>query len=530
MANPVQLHGIWYFRKRIPKDVLALIGGQPIVKRSLGKGTDAEIKARFLAVALEYERIFQNLRVGIRSLTPEQCHAIAGEIYAELIAGGQGKGNFGFGWAALLYGGREAKENDFVDMGRSRDPMPKLEWLDRTHGERIRKHLSERGILVDDRTYLKLLHAVNDASIQASEVIERNARGDYSEDPRAVRFPDPKKCGVSASDDTKFEKLYDVYCKARKLDEYRAKKYRHFFDSMIAHCGTDDMAQVTEDHLLKWRDMLEASGLSQKTIKEGYFAHVKALFRWARRKKHLPVDPSFDVYVENNDDAEKMRGLTDAEARTILAAALAPFSHLTKAEMAAARRWVPWICAYTGARVNEITQLRACDVIEEDGIWCLDISPEAGTVKNKASRRKVPIHQHLIDQGFLKFAHTKTGAAPFFYSLGRTTAKYPAQSVGNKLAEWVRGLGITDKTVAPNHGWRHRFKTLGRRYCLDDKKLDAIQGHAPNTAGGKYGVFEPAVLLVQIAKIPNFVVEAAETVDRRRRPNAGQADGAGIAK
>ncbi|MEC5293197.1 hypothetical protein, partial [Aurantimonas sp. C2-3-R2] len=32
------------------------------------------------------------------------------------------------------------------------------------------------------------------------------------------------------------------------------------------------------------------------------------------------------------------------------------------------RRWVPWICAYTGARVNEITQLRRQDIKQIDGI------------------------------------------------------------------------------------------------------------------------------------------------------------------
>ncbi|MEY9463866.1 site-specific integrase [Bradyrhizobium ottawaense] len=44
-------------------------------------------------------------------------------------------------------------------------------------------------------------------------------------------------------------------------------------------------------------------------------------------------------------------------------------------ENAAARRWVPWLCAYTGARVNEITQLRACDVIEKAGSACMRTHP-----------------------------------------------------------------------------------------------------------------------------------------------------------
>ena len=56
----------------------------------------------------------------------------------------------------------------------------------------------------------------------------------------------------------------------------------------------------------------------------------------------------------------------------------------------AARRWVPWLLAYTGARPQDITQLRGKDVQAVDGIWTINITPEAGTVKN-AQARRVPL-------------------------------------------------------------------------------------------------------------------------------------------
>jgi hypothetical protein len=67
--------------------------------------------------------------------------------------------------------------------------------------------------------------------------------------------------------------------------------------------------------------------------------------------------------------------------------------------------------------------------------------------------------------GFCKFASRKRGRTPLFYSLERQRnpdRKNPTYtSVGNKLAEWVRSLGIKDPLVKPNHGWRHRFKAVG---------------------------------------------------------------------
>jgi hypothetical protein len=50
-----------------------------------------------------------------------------------------------------------------------------------------------------------------------------------------------------------------------------------------------------------------------------------------------------------------MRGFNDKEANIILSATLAPSSWLMSPENVAARRWIPWLCAYTGARVNEMT-------------------------------------------------------------------------------------------------------------------------------------------------------------------------------
>ncbi|MGY4330997.1 hypothetical protein ACVWWG_005414 [Bradyrhizobium sp. LB7.2] len=47
-------------------------------------------------------------------------------------------------------------------------------------------------------------------------------------------------------------------------------------------------------------------------------------------------------------------------------------SHLISIEMKAARRWLPWLCAYTCARVNELTILYPYDITEHShGLQCL---------------------------------------------------------------------------------------------------------------------------------------------------------------
>ncbi|MCX7144156.1 MAG: site-specific integrase [Proteobacteria bacterium] len=67
--------------------------------------------------------------------------------------------------------------------------------------------------------------------------------------------------------------------------------------------------------------------------------------------------------------------------------------------------WVPLIGLFTGARANEIAMLRLQDLVKQDGIRCFAITHEPDAdeptrTKNRASRRKVPIHPRLLALGF----------------------------------------------------------------------------------------------------------------------------------
>src|SRR5262249_26261003 len=154
------------------------------------------------------------------------------------------------------------------------------------------------------------------------------------------------------------------------------------------------------------------------------------------------------------------------EWRVILQAASA-IKSTTKPDDAA-KRWVPWLCAYTGARPGEITQLRSADVIERDGVPALRLTPEAGTVKS-GETRVVPLHDHIVAQGFLKFAKARKG--PLFYKprtaateVDPTKQKKPAYAqVRQRVAAWVRELGVDDPNLSPVHAWRHTFKRIADR-------------------------------------------------------------------
>jgi integrase len=181
-------------------------------------------------------------------------------------------------------------------------------------------------------------------------------------------------------------------------------------------------------------------------------------------------------------------------------------------EMSAARRWVPWICAYTGARVNEITQLKPKDFLTEKGISVIRIVADA---TKGQEFRVVPLHDHLLAEGLMSYAASR-GSMPLFYDPGRSRGGKDSnphyQKVAERLAEWVRALGVDDKDVAPNHGWRHRFSSLARAVDMHIDVQNIIQGHVGRRTAASYGDAWIETAKREISKIPAYRISGGLTL------------------
>ena len=310
--------------------------------------------------------------------------------------------------------------------------------------------------------------------------------------------------------------VFDAYAKEQQLKPTTSYEWRTNIKALVAFLGHDDVRRLTVDDLDRWRDALlkEVTKLgtirSPTTVKDKYFAALRATLNWALEKRKIKENVALKVVVRVPRKA-KLRdsNFTTIEAHTILSATLKPTTDVISEYLALARRWVPWLCAYTGARVNEISQLRGGDVAEIDGIWTVRITPEAGTVKANIAR-VVPLHPHLIEQGFVAVA-AAAEAAPIFYdpSLARKpgAANRHAKKVGERLAQWVRDdVGITDPNIQPNHGWRHTFKSMAIDAGMPERVADAIQGHAPRSVGQTYGSVSLKTLAAAVASLPRYEV------------------------
>ena len=282
------------------------------------------------------------------------------------------------------------------------------------------------------------------------------------------------------------------------LTDWKAERtyyeFQRALNRLAAHVKHSDPRRVTKADIVSWKTALIGDGKDEKTTGNN-LAAVRALYGWAQRNDHVAANPAVGVVPAKKAGGKAPRlPFSDDEAKLILTAARAQQGY---------RRWIPWLLAYTGARLEEVAQALTTDIREEDGHWILDVCLGDGKVlKNEGSARLIPLHPALIEEGFLKYVRgLKPG--PLFPDAAPDRFGRRGGTATKVLGRWLRGLGITDPRKVAGHSWRHRFKDLCRRFGVPKDVHDAFTGHMAGDVGSQYGLgFAVATLAEAISKLP----------------------------
>ncbi|WP_159946343.1 tyrosine-type recombinase/integrase [Rhizobium sp. 18065] len=338
--------------------------------------------------------------------------------------------------------------------------------------------------------------------------------GDYTGQPNSPMLV-AAEIQVDELPPVELRNLFDRYItelKANGKGTEAEKRWRPVIEDLIAFAKTKDARKINKKTLVAWKDT-KIKTLSPRTVKDVYLTAVNAVFNWAISNDLLDENPASTIKLKVAPKVlNRPKGFTRDEATRILKFSLAyqpkPSSNpqtQEKPQTSAAKNWAPLLCAFSGARISEITQLRKEDIRMEGDTAVMRITPEAGKVKTR-QYRDVPLHKQIIDKGFLEFVETSP-SGPLFYPVmaGKRKAD-PAQTVSGRISNWLQKEGIIPDEVSPNHGWRHAFKTTGREVEIDSRILDAIAGHASRTAGEDYGDVTVIAKKKAIDRLPFFAV------------------------
>jgi site-specific recombinase XerD len=456
--------GVYYYRRTVPDDLKSLVGNGEI-RRTL-RTKDPKLAARrFGEVAREVEAEWAELR-----RRPHESDDKLAATFVSTLADPDATRNEIMATAYGVMDERDIDPDQVADQKALRRTLERAglaSWLGSFTGDTKRRKPSTRlveaveGVLLGQST----------PSSQSSPTLTAILEGWWTEAKAAGRKPSTRE------------------------------SYRNTIANLTGFLGHDSAEKVTADDVVRFKEHRLAQGISAKTVKDSDLAGIKTVFGWAVSNRKLASNPAAGLTIKLGKPKKlRGKGLTEEEATALISAALNVQRQGESERTFWAKRWVPVLAAYSGARVGEVAQLRKQDVRQEGGHWLIELTPEAGTIKTNEAR-KVVLHPHVVELGFPDFARSAPDGHLFLKPSATGDVLGPLQGVKNRLAEFARTV-VTDPNVAPLHGLRHRFKTVGMDAGVSTRVLDAIQGHAARTAGDGYGQVTVKAMADAMAKVP----------------------------
>ncbi|MEM9109393.1 MAG: site-specific integrase [Planctomycetota bacterium] len=241
---------------------------------------------------------------------------------------------------------------------------------------------------------------------------------------------------------------------------------------------------------------------------------VGSILSWCVEKRILKENVAHGVRASKSDQGHECRLPYRPEDLKRIFEDLPVFArgHRPHGGAGHAAYWIPVLALYTGARLEEIGQLMLQDIRTEGGVVFLEIgdAAEGQSVKNAASRRRVPLHQRVIQLGFMDYlAETRRrGHQDLFPHVQSTKAKRTAA-----YSKWVnryfrQACGITDRRKV-FHSFRHTFSDACREAEIPREVRNALMGHRTSGVDQEYGDgFSLRVLdrAVQKIQYPGFQI------------------------
>ncbi|HEY3696748.1 site-specific integrase [Phenylobacterium sp.] len=538
----------WYVKKRVPMD-LRHVENREQIAISLGTTDPREAERRYPFRLADIERRFHELRSELEAQGPVQAALRAGRL--ELLSDADIETLVGdwFRKRAVLrepsfdkLDARTHLHHLAEDESRIRAPDPhdmdpvenaaNRLLLDAGMAARTRKlgrSRTKAAVPVVDRStsqYAYLINLVRRALLADIAVSKDQLDGGQTAtfdplfNPEGGRAPHaPLTASTSAAIGRRtvadLVREYGRYREASYDKESTDRKYKLLFRALEETLGSDfAVAAIKASDCVRVKALLDAlpPNISKRfrgftlgeaaavrkqkglpamaaTTVGGYMQNLSAVFNWAEKQGDWGVhkNPAQGLTGSRRANVQR-RSFTPDELKALFAA-LEPLRDATPTKF-----WVPALAVYTGARAGEICQLRTVDVIEVDGLHCLNLSefgPDGTRVADKrlktaASERIVPLHPAIVEAGFLRFVERQHNHERLFPDLKAG----PKGNFSHEFSKWFgrfkRRVGFAQPSLV-FHSFRHGFRDACRMADIGDETARALGGWSAINQATRYG-------------------------------------------
>jgi integrase len=286
----------------------------------------------------------------------------------------------------------------------------------------------------------------------------------------------------------------------------KGKRFAKFVKNAPLGAITLDMAQRYLD------DVAKEGSAATVNLHHGL---CKAVFEHARNERHL-----FGRDRENPFSFKRRRAVKNHKAKFTVEELNALFgSPVFTGRQTAPKKYkpttaVPWAAAialFSGATLEEIAQLRPCDIRKERGDgMVIEITPDAavsGRLKRDARHRIVPLHPVLEEIGLLKYRDALPRNAHRVFPdlvIGGKGKDHLGAALGKAFRRWRESVGVvsTPGRKLDFHSFRHTFyKAMEDTGSIPENDRKRIAGHLIPGMEGVYSGPELSRVAPLVAKV-----------------------------
>ncbi len=350
-------------------------------------------------------------------------------------------------------------------------------------------------------SYRRLAHAVLMAHISLLKEQSKRVLGGIP--AQTVESDSPSVSPMANKKALRLSKLLSQWIAERKPKARTILEWKTCVARFISLNGDQPLPLITKAHIVSFKDLLVSKRLAPATVEKQLNA-VKSLLSYAFKNDLVATNVAAGVGVLRSDKNEEKRYPFSSEhLRAIFSHPVFHGEPPTRGKEARWPEmfWLPILGLFTGARVAEIARLRKEDVGTEEGVSYVFINnrDEGKSIKNEASRRKVPLHREIARLGFVKYVASLNKGSQVFPSLDLASLK-PEDNFsewfndkllrevgvrGPKTKPVVKGKRTPEKLVF--HSFRHTFKDAIRAAGIEEAVGDALQGHTSQSVSRNYG-------------------------------------------
>ena len=540
---------VYYHRAAVPTDIAETYGKREETF-SLKTKDHREALRKVRVAAVEIDAKFETHRRWIAAnsspkldeLTKEQLQRIKSTYYHHLLDENDDTRDEGFEklvWDEIMQGPpKPFRRKSFDEQREINDLLPKLSREDMAQGEDRTGFFKDEaeevltwggiGIRLEESStsWPRLIRTLQEASIEASEVISRRLQGEIVPTP-----DDPNELDAKPLSAPLLSALVEQWIGEKKASDAWLPKaendYRRWLETFMAVCRDKPVtnyeksdARDFKNHIIglpaNWRKYVatrhasvleapmlgKAAGLEPISVATVNKALGRLDYFWQWIEAHYDdVTPNLFnglKIAKRTKAADDRHPFSPEQLQSMFSSPLFVgcksstqrnvVGHVNMA--GTAHYWLPILGLFTGARLNELCQLQITDVKDEEGILFVNITDDANDqrVKTAGSKRRCPIHSTIEMLGFRDFYEWRkaSGEKLLFKEVKLSKDGYYSDGMSKAFGRFLKAIKVKTKKTS-FHSFRHNLEDA----CLANNGradiLDALQGHSTQGMRGRYG-------------------------------------------